>query len=177
MPAGPLMIEHRLIEKMIALAAKNLKSWGAFAGKVDPAFIDTMVDFIRTYADRCHHGKEEDILFRDLKKKPLSREHNKILNDLINEHIQARKAVSSLVTAKEDYVQGKKEAIKPILDSIKWLVEFYPVHILKEDRQYFIPVMKYFSSQEQSNMLKEFREFDSRLIHEKYKKVLENIKV
>jgi hypothetical protein len=35
--------------------------------------------------------------------------------------------------------------------------------------------MQYFSSQEQSNMIKEFQKFDSKLIHEKYKKVLENI--
>jgi len=40
--------------------------------KADTAFIDTAVDFIRTYADRCHHGKEEDIRFRELKKKPIA---------------------------------------------------------------------------------------------------------
>ena len=34
--------------------------------EVDPVFIDTAVDFIRTYADRCHHGKEEDLLFKAL---------------------------------------------------------------------------------------------------------------
>jgi hemerythrin-like domain-containing protein len=40
--------------------------------RVKLLFIDTAVDFIRTYADRCHHGKEEDILFRNLAKKKTS---------------------------------------------------------------------------------------------------------
>jgi len=45
--------------------------------KTNPLFIDIAVDFIRMYADRTHHGKEEDILFRDLEKKSLSPNHNK----------------------------------------------------------------------------------------------------
>ncbi len=68
MPIGPLMIEHTLIERMIAIAKMGP---GRLENerKADPAFIDDVVDFVRSYADRCHHGKEEDILFRELAKK------------------------------------------------------------------------------------------------------------
>ena len=70
-PRGPLMIEHRLIEKMFALVREEVQQ--VKNGKrLDPIFVDTVVDFIRTYADRTHHGKEEDILFRDLEKKSMS---------------------------------------------------------------------------------------------------------
>lgn len=63
MPIGPLMKKHRLIERMIALMEREL--FRLKDGKeMDPVFIDVAADFIRTYADRCHHGKEEDILFR-----------------------------------------------------------------------------------------------------------------
>ena len=67
------MIEHRLIERMISLMAKERDRMEA-SKKADPSFIDTIVDFIRTYADHCHHGKEENILFRELTKKDLSRD-------------------------------------------------------------------------------------------------------
>ena len=56
MPIGPLMKEHRLIERMIALMEKELGRLNA-GEELDPGFIDIAVDFIRTYADRCHHGK------------------------------------------------------------------------------------------------------------------------
>ena len=80
LPIGPLMIEHRLIEKMIAVIKKEIARMER-QGKINPEFIDLAVDFIRMYADRCHHGKEEDILFRDLKQKPLSVEekHTELL--------------------------------------------------------------------------------------------------
>ena len=67
LPAGPLMIEHRLIERMIKILDRSLRKMER-EKELDLNFIDTLVDFIRTYADRCHHGKEEDILFRDLSK-------------------------------------------------------------------------------------------------------------
>jgi hemerythrin-like domain-containing protein len=71
---GPLMIEHRLIEGMIAVIQRRLDR-AAQAQSIDPSFVDTAVDFIRVYADRTHHGKEEDILFRTLRQKGLSDEH------------------------------------------------------------------------------------------------------
>ena len=71
------MIEHRLIERMMTLMARELtriKDNAAVEPEfafVDPVFIDTAVDFIRTYADRCHHGKEEDLLFEALAAKEI----------------------------------------------------------------------------------------------------------
>jgi hemerythrin-like domain-containing protein len=65
---APLMIEHRLIERMIRLISSRLSAIQK-ENKVDTIFIDKTVDFIRTYAERTHHGKEEDILFLNLKQK------------------------------------------------------------------------------------------------------------
>jgi hemerythrin-like domain-containing protein len=62
----------------------------AEGGTVHPVLLDSAVDFIRTYADRTHHGKEEDILFRDLAKKDLSAQDQSVMQELINEHTYAR---------------------------------------------------------------------------------------
>jgi hypothetical protein len=48
------------------------------------------------------------------------------------------------------------------------LVDFYPKHIEKEDRRFFIPIMEYFNEAEKDGMLAEGYEFDQRLIHEKH---------
>ncbi len=65
---GLMMIEHRLIEKIVPVLEKELERLNQ-GGVPDPLLIESAVDFFRTYADRTHHGKEEDILFRELKKK------------------------------------------------------------------------------------------------------------
>lgn len=174
MPIGPLMIEHRLIESMIALMKEELERIRS-SKRVNSRFVDTAVDFLRMYADRTHHGKEEDILFRELSKKALTREHQKIMDELVEEHKIARKTVSSLIDANTHYIQGDNKVVDEILRLLEKLVNFYPEHIRKEDKDFFIPCMKYFSQQEQQEMLDEFWEFDRKMIHEKYKKVVENL--
>lgn len=171
MPIGPLMIEHRLIERMIEVMKEEIVLIEK-EGKIDPEFIGMAVDFIRTYADRCHHGKEEDILFRELGFKRLSHDHKRIMEELIEEHRWGRKVTGRLVEANTRYVQGNREALSSVVDSIRTLVEFYPRHIEKEDKHFFIPCMDYFSEAEKEAMLKEEYEFDKNLIHEKYRTIV-----
>jgi hemerythrin-like domain-containing protein len=170
-PIGPLMWEHRLIEKMLGLFEGEIKRINE-RNRVDTVFIDMTVDFIRTYADRTHHGKEEDILFRDLERKELSPEHARIMNELVEEHRYARKTVGKLVDAKERYLKGEHTSGE-VIALMKELARFYPEHIEKEDKHFFLPCMDYFSREEQDRMLGEFHEFDRNMIHEKYKKVVE----
>ncbi len=173
LPIAPLMIEHRLIEKMLVVIQKEIEQ-GEQQNKINPEFIDLAVDFIRVYADRCHHGKEEDILFRDLSKKALSGEEKQIMDELIEEHQQGRKTVADLVKAKRRYLEGDQEALSIMLDRMKFLIDFYPKHIEKEDRHFFLPIMKYFSPEEKEAMLQEEWEFDKNLIHQIYKnKIIE----
>ena len=106
-PIGPLMWEHRLIEKMLASMMRHIDQVEK-SKKVNPLIIDMAVDFVRTYADRTHHGKEEEILFRDLAKKNLTPELKKIMQELLDEHVWGRKTTAALVAAKEKYLQGEE---------------------------------------------------------------------
>jgi len=173
-PRGPLMIEHRRIEKMIDIITQKISEIEA-TNKVDPGFIDTAVDFIKIYADKTHHGKEEDILFRDCLKKNMSEEDIKIMNDLIDEHKYGRRIVAELTEAKEKYTESK-DTLDLILEKLNALVEFYPNHIEKEDDIFFPHSENYFTEEEQEKMLAEFWEFDKTMIHKKYDSVIENIK-
>jgi hemerythrin-like domain-containing protein len=175
------MIEHRLIERLLTLMARELKRIKdntevdpEFAF-VDPVFIDTAVDFIRTYADRCHHGKEEDLLFKALAEKGLSPEHRQIMEELIQEHAYAREVTAGLVKAKEDYLLEKPGALDDLMEHLRNLVEFYPPHIEKEDKRFFIPCMAYFKDAERADLLAAMYEFDRQLIHEKYRGVVESM--
>ena len=172
MPIGPLMIEHRLIERMIKLIDSEIISISK-TNKINISFIDAAIDFIKTYADRCHHGKEEDILFRELKNKDISSVYKKILDELIQEHVYARENTKILVDAKNKSLNGDKDAVVTVSTQLNKLVEFYPKHIAKEDKNFFIPCMQYFTRKEQDDMLDEFWEFDKKLIHEKYRKSIE----
>ena len=174
-PRGPLMTEHRLIEKMLTIVKQKVLE-AEQNKRIDSVFVDTMVDFIKTYADRTHHGKEEEIMFRDLLKKNMGPEDTAMLNDLIDEHRQARKKVREIVEAKEQFLNGDSRSLEIITNTMKWLIDFYPKHIIKEDKVFFPKTEAYFSSEELDRMLEEFREFDRNMIHEKYQKVVESFR-
>ena len=167
-PIGPLMHEHRLIERLLDLVEGEVR--GIEAGrKPDSRFIDQAVDFFRTYADRCHHGKEEDILFRELAKKPLSAEERQVLVELVDEHVQGRALVRAIDETNRAVARCEHAAsVATLLPLLRKLIAFYPVHIAKEDKHFFFPIMRHFTRAEMDAMLKEFEEFDRALVHEKY---------
>ena len=117
LPVGPLMVEHRLIERMIALLGREAKRIRT-TGKADTDFVLSGIEFIRLCADHSHHGKEETILFRELKRKPLSPEHRRVLEELEAEHVQGRKTVARLATVRERVLKGEATADVTVAEAL-----------------------------------------------------------
>ena len=171
LPIEALMDEHRIIERMIPPFKRELARM-QMAQDVNAKFIETAVDFIRTFADHCHHGKEEGILFRELRKKTLSAQHAAAMNQLMEDHAHSRRTTNNLAIANASFANGNAESWRDVWQSLNDLVELFPQHIEKEDFNFFYPVMEYFASHELDAMLAEFWEFDKKLIRVKYETVV-----
>ena len=173
-PVGLLMWEHRLIEKIVPNIQEQIENINK-TGQTDPNYIDTLVDFFKVYADKTHHGKEEDILFNQLKQKKIHPDHKRVMDELIQEHTTARNKIKQLIETNNAYRQGDKTQLAQITTLLRELAELYPKHIEKEDKHFFMPVMKYFTAEESKAMLQEFEEFDMAMIHWKYQKVIKTL--
>ena len=169
-----LMREHRLIERMLWAMQSALAQLGA-SQRIDREFVDVAVDFMRTYADRTHHGKEEDILFRELSMRALSAEDRRAMDELIADHAFARQATDDLARANERYRNGDDSALTTIHGLLRTLCDFYPRHIEKEDTLFFPAAMAYFTDAEDRALLARFWAFDQAMIHEKYTLVVEGL--
>jgi hemerythrin-like domain-containing protein len=176
-PVATLIIEHREIERLIALMKKEgdrIKE----DKLTDIDFIDDCIDFIKTYADGCHHGKEECILFKELENKKLKAEHLKILKQLTKEHKHTGDITINLINVRNNYSKSEDDASKQIFafeihGYLEEFMDFYPKHIIKEEKEFFLPCMDYFTDNEKNEMNDKFLEFDRKLIHEKYNRILE----
>ena len=173
-PKGPLMIEHRLIEKMIEVIRK-IRENALKDNKIDKNAVETIVDFIKFYADRTHHGKEEDILFSALEQKGLSDEDRKLMNELVEEHKFGRKLTREIDEANEAILREPGKSIAKIIINFEMLIDFYPKHIEKEDKIFFPSTEKYFTESELDSMLMKFWEFDKEIIHQKYTNTVEKL--
>ena len=167
LPIGPLMVEHRLIERMIRVMAVQAELLET-GGKVDPRDVETIVRFLRDFIDRCHHGKEENILFRELARKEISPEQRRIMDELIEDHRLGRRLAESAAEANARYREGEAGALSGVADAFCRLVAFYPEHIRKEDHEFFIPAMDYFTRDEKDAMLQAGWAADSLLLRQEY---------
>ncbi len=171
-PIALLMSEHRLIERMVAVMRRKTAQ-AEESGVPDIRFIDVAVDLMRTYADRLHHGKEEGILFEALAAKPLAEEHRQMMDELVAEHQYGRETTDRLVAAKHRFVNGETTARTEIIDCLFSFADYYPKHIEKEDRRFFVPAMDYFTAEEQKRMLADVLEFDRKFAHMHYGRVID----
>lgn len=171
LPVGPLMKEHRFIERMIAIIGKECRKI-AKTNQPDLLFLGDVVDFFKVYADKYHHGKEEDILFARLRKKLISDQHSAIIDRLLSDHCIGRKIIADLENTAGRFSHGCISAAVEISEKLDGLRELYPPHIELEDKHFFLPCMGYFDDKERGKMLADFAIFDKGKAYDKYKEMV-----
>ncbi len=156
-----LEAEHRVIEKVVA-AARELNAKFEAGRKSDVALLHRVVDFMRIYADQCHHGKEEQLLFPALAKLGVPVEGCP-LGALKAEHIRGRIQVASLAEGADLLAAGDEQGLEKIKKGLSGIVSLYPNHIWKEDFLLFPMTNKVMGRDEQQAMLQPFMDVDDRI--------------
>ena len=126
-----LVEEHRLILRMIALLERNAAGTAKGVYTNWQFYLDG-VDFIRSYADRFHHAKEEDVLFAALVKNGMPRENSPVAAMLM-EHDQGRKYVRGMEAAVQEAMEGHPGQEAAIAENALAYVALLRDHISKED--------------------------------------------
>lgn len=126
-----LVAEHKLILRMLAILERNARATAAGTFREYRFYLDG-VDFIRNYADRYHHAKEEDVLFESLVKNGMPRENSPVAAMLM-EHDQGRAYVKAMEEAAMAALAGERDRDGAIAENALAYVELLKEHISKED--------------------------------------------
>jgi len=126
-----LVEEHKLILRMLTVLEKNatLTAEGKFH---DYGFFLEAVEFIRKYADKFHHAKEEDILFEALVANGMPRENSPVAAMLM-EHDAGRNFVRQMEEAAKRAIDGLPDQDAAIAENALGYVELLRGHIERED--------------------------------------------
>jgi len=149
-----LEAEHRVIQKMVAgmsVLADQLEG----GESVDVSLLESIVAFLRTFADRLHHGKEESFLFPALIRRGVP-SHGCPIGGLTMEHQKGRVMVGELADAIRGYAAGEPPARENLIKSLRALVAFYPSHIWKEDYLLFPLAGKVLTPEDQQELRDKF---------------------
>ena len=176
-PIGPLMWEHRLIEQMVALLRGEIDRITS-RKTVNVILVEQAVDFFRTYADRTHHGKEEELLFPALEAAGIKREGGPI-GVMLEEHEQGREYVRRMNTKLSEYRAGEAEAGAAFIREARGYIALLDQHTHKEDTVLFPIAEKQISAARQAEMSNGFERIEVEKIgvgrHEEFHRMLDHL--
>ena len=165
-----LMSEHRVIERVIATletAANRLDA----GQEVRPGFFLDAADFIKGFADGCHHRKEEGVLFKALAANGMPAGQGPIAV-MLSEHEQGRKFTRAIRVAAEQLAAGDPAAKSILVANARGYAALLRQHIQKEDQVLFPMAGRIIPLDKQEQVFQDFEKVEHEEtgagVHEKY---------
>jgi hemerythrin-like domain-containing protein len=126
-----MKLEHDLIEQMLEVL-QSICIMLQDGQPVDPVHLSQINDFIQNYGDRCHHGKEEDLLFRALERTGFEK-NNSLLASYLVDHRLSRIYLRNMINGIETIGNNRSLAIQTFCDNALEYVALFNLHIRKEN--------------------------------------------
>jgi hemerythrin-like domain-containing protein len=176
-PTETLKHEHRVIERVLAVLERASDKL-ARNEAVDVAVFTQAVDFIRNFADRCHHAKEEDNLFRRMGERGFPY-HDGPIAVMLAEHDQGRQYVRGLAEAAERYGRGDAAATREIIANARGFSQLLAQHIQKEDTILYVMADNVLSPADQRDLAERFERLEQEIVgpggHERYVALVDDL--
>jgi len=165
-----LMEEHRVIERVLfslEKAANQLASGQAIP--ID--FFLKAADFIKGFADGCHHKKEEGVLFVSLVENGMPKNTGPVAV-MLSEHEEGRRFTRAMREGVEQFESGNQAAVSQVVQNALAYVALLRQHIQKEDRILFPMADQVIPVEQQERITEAFEHIEHEEtgegIHEKY---------
>ena len=133
-PVDVLYREHRIIERVLDAVEHQVLELGS--GPFPKAFFEQALDFFANFADRCHHGKEEQRLFPALKERGIP-ERGGPIGVMLHEHCQGRAHLEAVRANLAAAAEGDAKALGVVRREAMSYVILLRQHIQKEDHILF----------------------------------------
>ncbi len=149
-----LMQEHQSILEMLKVVeavCRRLENQEA----VNPEHLSGIVHFIQGFADKCHHSKEEDILFRELEAAGFPRDEGPV-GVMLHEHDEGRSYVRAMREATERMTSGDDTAAVCFIENARNYATLLEGHIYKENNILFPMADAHLSEGQQKKLEVEF---------------------
>jgi hemerythrin-like domain-containing protein len=159
-----LMNEHRLIEQVLA----SLESFAEqihSGAEAERGTVKDYADFFNNFADKCHHGKEEDRLFVKMTESGFPREYGPIAV-MLAEHTEGREHVGALAAVgggSGPLTEGERAQI---VSHATGYVPLLRAHIMKEDNILYPMAVQTIPPAEFDRMADEFEAFEASVMGE-----------
>ncbi len=144
--------------------------------KVELTDIKKIIEFIRSFADKCHHGKEEDILFTEMEKSGIPTQGGPV-GVMLYEHDTGRSYVKGMSEALTALKGEESGSINEFCKNAEGYIGLLSQHIEKEDNILYPMAEEAITSDRKIIMAREFEKVEEeRLGHGKHEEFLRLVK-
>ncbi len=176
-PTDILIKEHDAIMVMLNILEKVCLRLDA-GESVEETDLENIVEFFKVFVDKCHHGKEEDILFPTLEEYGIPNEGGPI-GVMLSEHLVGRDNVKGMSDSIAAYKDGKESASEEFVRYASDYIALLTEHIKKENNILFKIADMHIPEERQQSLLVDFERAEKEKIgpgvHEKFHCLLEKL--
>lgn len=173
-----LKTEHRAIKLMLDIL-ESINQRLERGETVPSADLAAIVEFIRVFADRCHHGKEEDLLFPAMERAGIPSEGGPI-GVMLAEHEIGRTYVRGLAEAAAELAAGNADACTAVVRNARGYITLLRDHIDKEDNILYMMAEMHVSPDTDKRLVEEFERVEEEKIghgkHEEFHELLHRLR-
>ena len=173
-----LRMEHdavRLTLKVLDRICQEIE----LSGKLGKAqHVDHLLEFFTVFVDKCHHGKEEELLFPALEQIGVNRDNGPI-GVMLREHQLGRESVQKMKAAFSQFKTGSVSAAVDFTRNARDYISLLDQHIEKENNVLFPLAEKQLSEAKLAELLKGFEKIEADKIgvgkHEEFHKMIDQL--
>ena len=147
--------------------------------RVDPSHLEELVDFFQTFVDKCHHTKEEEMLFVAMQDTHDPSDGDRI-GALIKDHVSGRNFIRDLSLAINAYKDGDAGAVRAIVRNARNYTTLLLQHIDIEDNVLYPLANERLSEKRQEELFLDFERMEEEQIghgkHEAFHEMIDRLK-
>jgi hemerythrin-like domain-containing protein len=157
-PKDALREEHGETMKMLLVLQRFSKKLVQLEGE-EAKDCQALIEFFEIYVDRCHHGKEEQLLFPALSR-ARSAEIDALISSLMDDHRQARVDMEQMKSDAGIFHPRTGADRKAFSEGADRYVELVRKHIRKENSALLPLIEESLSETDRLQMAEQFNEFE-----------------
>jgi hemerythrin-like domain-containing protein len=146
-------------------------------GSLNKEHFEGILEFLKVFVDKCHHGKEEALLFPALVAVGVPEDGP--IAVMLHEHEMGRNYIKALSAAFANYTTGDKFSSKDIIQNIQDYISLLRDHIKKENNILFVMADNSLSEKRQDELFEGFERIEEERIglgkHEEFHGLLKNL--
>lgn len=149
-----LIKEHADVVQMLEILEKIAQRMEQ-GEKINPLHLEAILDFLVTFVDKSHHGKEEKLLFPALTCKGIPNQGGPV-GVMLAEHVSGRNFIKGMSEAATEYRKGHEGFTKEFVVNARNYISLLSQHIHKENNILFKMADSKLSDDEQVLLQEQF---------------------